>query len=92
MLWVSLWTRASWPAAVVQACSAVLDAEKGHNWKRFFFLMKKKRGTSVERALGTGGPTLLETNSLPSLEGIVAFQPRPGTKGRTMTESRKAFL
>lgn len=54
--------------------------------------MKKKRGTSVERALGTGGPTLLETNSLPSLEGIVAFQPRPGTKGRTMTESRKAFL
>ena len=57
--------------------------------------MKKKRGTSVEGALGTGGPTLLETNSLPSLqslEGIVALQPRPGTEGRTMTESRKGFL
>lgn len=51
MLWARLWVRARWPVMAVQACPAVMEEKKGHDWKRF---LKNEKEESHQYGVGTG--------------------------------------
>lgn len=92
MVWIRLRMRASWPVTAVQAYPAVMEAEKGHDWKRFKKKFLKKRSISMEWALGTGEPTLGRNKQSPFPDDLeTSCHSRPGQSPMpiAMTESRK---